>query len=440
MIDEPLILSVIEDVTTLLKKLVFSVFSPEQLEYSNLAIRKLLEVFKGYQLTANRVNNQIIPKFITTFIDNFTSTSQLDQIDLLQQLLSEQKATTSKIDELSKSFKDLEALFLNIDSQKDSDFLKDFDSYILVAKGSSRPAKSKLEVQWSKEDEMIIGNGIITIDKAHNSILLNLPSSSGPVAYPITKGLFKLLFFNPFDGKTDEASKKVLAQIPDEDVHKYVDILRRSNVDISPISHKAKILDKFIIKEEDDDADFKDFEDDDEKGGSGIKKQVNHKQPKNQAYKVKKDGTFGNVFINLPQLVAYHKLIVMDHKGTVLMNDKIDKSFVELITKRFNPKIAYSQKTIKLFNKLVQLAGLPIHHTSTKYKLLNNDDVQNRIMRIITDPNQLVQRLEILVGQVEAGNNSKDVKNELSEVTDALFKLGTINKSQHAKLWSRYLK
>lgn len=176
------------------------------------------------------------------------------------------------------------------------------------------------------------------------------------------------------------------------------------------------------------------------KTGQGLSKRNITQQKKKQAYKVKNDGSFGSVFINIPQLMGYHKLIVLDKNGNILMNNKVDKSFVELLTKRFNPKIAYTNNTIKYFNKLVQLAGLPIHETSTKYKLLNNNEVQNRIVRIINSPDELVQRLEILVGQKEANNDSKDVTNELSEILDQLVQLGVINKKQHAQLFNRYIR
>src|SRR5690606_1401550 len=47
-------------------------------------------------------------------------------------------------------------------------------------------------------------------------------------------------------------------------------------------------------------------------------------------------------------------------------------------------------------------------------------EIEGRGLNIITDPNQLIARLPVLIGSLEAGNNAKEVKNELFAVLDAL--------------------
>lgn len=168
------------------------------------------------------------------------------------------------------------------------------------------------------------------------------------------------------------------------------------------------------------------------KKGQGIPSQT-----KKHAYKVRQDGSYGDVIINLPQLFGYHKLIVMDGEGDIKMTAKVDQSFVELITKRYNPKVAYSQPSIKLFNKLNRIAGLPIHKGSGKYKM-TNEDIHKKIYRIITNPDELVARLEILTGQIGAGNDADEVRNETSEVLDKLLEFGTISKAQHKLMFKKF--
>ena len=72
--------------------------------------------------------------------------------------------------------------------------------------------------------------------------------------------------------------------------------------------------------------------------GSGIRK---YKQPKRHAYKVsKKDGQYGCLYINYPTLI--NDYVVEAHKhGSVVYENRCDKSLIELLTKRFNPKKIY---------------------------------------------------------------------------------------------------
>ena len=39
----------------------------------------------------------------------------------------------------------------------------------------------------------------------------------------------------------------------------------------------------------------------------------------------------------------------------------VDNDFIELITKRYNPRKTYSIKTENLFKHLTEMFGLPIH-------------------------------------------------------------------------------
>lgn len=61
-------------------------------------------------------------------------------------------------------------------------------------------------------------------------------------------------------------------------------------------------------------------------------------------------------------------------------------------------------------------------------------------LNIITDPNQLIMRLPVLIGSLEAGNNAKEVKNELFAVLDALLNSGVITKRQHKQISTKYLR
>ena len=135
------------------------------------------------------------------------------------------------------------------------------------------------------------------------------------------------------------------------------------------------------------------------KKGSGIRK---YKQPKRNAYKIS-GSAYGNLSVDVPKLKNEMKLNVF-RGGKIIYQADADKSLVDLLTKRFNPRRSYSLNAVKIFNDLNLLANLPRHPSSGKSKLLGSGVVY------YNDPNELAERMKILVGSMAAGNNSPVIK------------------------------
>ena len=150
--------------------------------------------------------------------------------------------------------------------------------------------------------------------------------------------------------------------------------------------------------------------------GAGIRK---YKQPKRNAYKIK-DSSFGTLSVDVPKLKNEMKLNVF-RGGKLIYRADADKSLVDLLTKRFNPRSSYSLNAVKIFNDLNLLANLPRHPSSGKSKLLGSGVV------FYKDPKELAGRMKILVGSMAAGNNSPVIKNDLSMINDELLKIGAID-------------
>ena len=93
--------------------------------------------------------------------------------------------------------------------------------------------------------------------------------------------------------------------------------------------------------------------------GAGIRK---YKQPKRNAYKIK-DSSFGTLSVDVPKLKNEMKLNVF-RGGKLIYRADADKSLVDLLTKRFNPRSRYSLNAVKIFNDLNLLANLPRHPSS----------------------------------------------------------------------------
>ena len=165
------------------------------------------------------------------------------------------------------------------------------------------------------------------------------------------------------------------------------------------------------------------------KQGSGIRK---YKQPKRNAYKIS-DSSFGTLSVDVPRLKNEMKLNVF-RGGKLIYRADADKSLVDLLTKRFNPRSSYSLNAVKIFNDLNLLANLPRHPSSGKSKLLGSGVV------FYNNPNELAERMKILVGAMAAGNNSPVIKNDLSMINDEFLKIGAIGPTIHEKFYKKYIK
>ena len=161
------------------------------------------------------------------------------------------------------------------------------------------------------------------------------------------------------------------------------------------------------------------------KKGKGLK------QPKRNAYKIQ-DGQYGGLAIDLPRLLNEMKLNVF-RGGKLLYSADADKSLINLLTKRFNPKTKYSINAVRIFNDLNTLANMPKHRSSGKTRMVGSS------VTYYNDPNQLADRMKILIGSVAAGNNSPLIRNDMKQINDELLRIGAIDQSLHEKFFKKYL-
>ena len=132
---------------------------------------------------------------------------------------------------------------------------------------------------------------------------------------------------------------------------------------------------------------------------------------------------YGGLFINKPRLLN-EMVIEARRGGQIVYENKGDKSLVDLLTKRFNPKKKYSSKAIQIFNDLNMLSDIPKHKSSGKSNLSGG-------MIYYTSPKELVDRLRLLTGSRRAGNTNIQLRNEVWEIIDKLLSLGLMTKKYH---------
>ena len=159
------------------------------------------------------------------------------------------------------------------------------------------------------------------------------------------------------------------------------------------------------------------------------------------SYTVKADGTFGSLMIDLELLKTRH-ILKVKRKNKLIINQDVDEDTVRLLTQRFFSTKKYSDRSKDIFTQLVKLAELPVELRSTKYKLITGGCGScegSGSVYMFNKPEEAIDRLEILIGSITAGNNNKNVKNEMQSVMDYLLKSRKLTKAQHKLLFDTYI-
>ena len=88
-----------------------------------------------------------------------------------------------------------------------------------------------------------------------------------------------------------------------------------------------------------------------------------------------------------------------------------------------------------------------IKHYDTKLKTMKGSGIKGRGRRqrggnvmFFNDPKQLLKKLELIIGEVIAGNTSINMRNMGVNILDTLLRMSTINRPQYTKLYNQYFK
>ena len=170
--------------------------------------------------------------------------------------------------------------------------------------------------------------------------------------------------------------------------------------------------------------------------GEGTRK---YKQPKRNAYKIQNSSNsspsvwhYGGLLVDYPKLMN-NMLLDVYKDNKLVYQDKADRSHIDLLTKRYNPKTKYSIDAVRIFNDLNLLTNMAKHKSSKKSNMIGSSLVDG------SDPNKLAKRLEIIVGSLNAGNNSRILKNDLTLINNELYRIGAITKEMHHALIKKFL-
>ena len=121
------------------------------------------------------------------------------------------------------------------------------------------------------------------------------------------------------------------------------------------------------------------------------------------------------------------------------------KGYKSNISKDYNKgKIGEAQKTMdyKRIDNARAVLNQYIKHYANKVKTMEGSGLKKRGGNIVffNDVKQLLKKLELIVGEILAGNTSIEMRNIGVAILDMLLKTSKINKAQHEKLYKTYFK
>ena len=107
-------------------------------------------------------------------------------------------------------------------------------------------------------------------------------------------------------------------------------------------------------------------------------------------------------------------------------------------------KISEAQKTMdyKRIDNARAVLNQYIKHYENKVETIQGSGIKKRGGNIVffNDAKQLLKKLELIVGEISAGNTSIEMRNTGVAILDMLLKTSKINKAQHEKLYKTYFK
>ena len=150
--------------------------------------------------------------------------------------------------------------------------------------------------------------------------------------------------------------------------------------------------------------------------------------------------------MNPTETKAYLKKVINDAK---FKRSQLN-GFKANITKKYKSgKISEAEKQMqnkRISNARVTLNGY-IDHYNTKLATIKGSGIRGRRRKqrggnvmFFNDVNQLLKKLELIIGEIIAGNTSIKMRNTGVNILDTLLRMSTINRPQYNKLYNKYFK
>ena len=146
--------------------------------------------------------------------------------------------------------------------------------------------------------------------------------------------------------------------------------------------------------------------------------------------------------LNEPQMTPsktrkYLKKIIKDAQTTRNQLKGLKSQVSQTYTKGKINKATKDMKYVRI-DKANEVVGNYINHYKQKLQTTGSGQQRGKGVVFFNDPNQLLKKLEFIVGEIVAGNTSIKMRNMGVNILDKLLKTATINPSQYGKLYKKY--
>ena len=126
------------------------------------------------------------------------------------------------------------------------------------------------------------------------------------------------------------------------------------------------------------------------------------------------------------------------------------RGFKTNVTKKYN-KGEISEAERQVMNKRLDDARVTLNqyisHYKTKVATIKGSGIKGRRRKrrggnvmFFNDPNQLLKKLKLIIGEIIAGNTSIKMRNMGVNILDTLLRMSTINRPQYNKIYNKYFK
>ena len=122
------------------------------------------------------------------------------------------------------------------------------------------------------------------------------------------------------------------------------------------------------------------------------------------------------------------------------------KGYKTSITKQFNSGLiseAVKQQEYKRIDNARVTLNAYIEHYENKIETMKGSGMKKQKggnVIFFNKPKELIKKLDLIVGEISAGNTSIDMRNMGVSILDTLLKMSSINKSQYGKLYKQHFK
>lgn len=152
-----------------------------------------------------------------------------------------------------------------------------------------------------------------------------------------------------------------------------------------------------------------------------------------------KDGLFGGLTIDMPNLFNNMKLKAMKG-GSIAYENAADKDTIDLLTKRYDSRRAYSGLAQKNIAKLIQLSELPPAENSAKLKMTQKYITAKRARKGLKGGKiPEIDELIAMIGSLNSGNTpNKKLESQIFDLATKLVKSGDLDMDTYKQIITNY--